>query len=199
VIAARADVRRREDHEAVAELALERFGRLDFWVNNAGVFPAAPVLEVDADQLASVFQVNVDGPLFGAQAAAAAMRGHGGAIVNIVSISGLRVRPRLAAYSISKAALDHLTRFLAVELGPAGIRVNGIAPGFIDTEMTAWVHERAGALDATNASIPLGRIGSPAEVSNAVLFLLSDAASYISGTTLLVDGGALSFSPSSEA
>jgi 3-oxoacyl-[acyl-carrier protein] reductase len=195
VLGVQADVAVRADHARLADLALERFGRLDYWVNNAGFFPSAAVLDIDETQLETTFRVNVDAHVFGAQAAAAAMGAGGGAIVNILSMSAFRVRPPRAVYSASKAAADHMMRFLAVELAPRGIRVNGVAPGFIDTGMTAWVRDQPGALDAATSSIPLGRIGRPDEVSNAVLFLLSDAASYITGTTLLVDGGALAFTP----
>jgi 3-oxoacyl-[acyl-carrier protein] reductase len=184
------DVAVAEQHQGLVTAALAAFGRLDFWVNNAGIFPRAGVLDIDAPQMRSTFGVNVDGVLFGAQAAARHMRDHGGGvIVNMASVAAVRVRPTRGAYAASKAAVDHLSRVLAVELGEYNIRVNAIAPGFIDTEMTRWVHEEPGALDRALSAIPLRRIGAPEEVFGALLFLLSDSARYVTGHTIAVDGG----------
>lgn len=187
VVAAAIDVRSKEDHERVADLALEELGGLHAWVNNAGIFPEAPVLDLPLEQLHNTLAINLDGVLLGSQAAARRMQ-PGGAIVNMASVSGLRVRAGRAAYSISKAAVVHLTRFLGYEFGDLGIRVNAIAPGFVETPMTEWVKERPGAWEAMEAQVPLGRMGKPEEISNAVAFLLSEEASYITGTTLVVDG-----------
>ncbi|MBM4574737.1 SDR family oxidoreductase, partial [Rhodococcus hoagii] len=113
---------------------------IDFWINNAGIFPFALVDEISPEQIAAVLDVNVEGVLFGAQAASRHMA-PGGAIVNMSSVSALRIRRGRGAYCTSKAAVAHLTESLAVELGDKGIRVNAIAPGYIDTEMTRWVRE----------------------------------------------------------
>jgi 3-oxoacyl-[acyl-carrier protein] reductase len=191
ILAVRADVTRPEDHRTLAELAVARHGRLDFWVNNAGVFPRTPLPEVRGEELEGAFRANVHGPLYGGQAAAQAMGDRGGAIVNITSIAARRARPGLASYSASKAATEHLTRLMAEEFGSRGIRVNAVAPGFVATRMTQWVHENPNTRDAAVAGIPLGRIAEPREIAQGVLFLLSDAASYITGTTLVIDGGAL--------
>ena len=183
-----ADVSSQQDVRAAAGQAIDWHTRLDIWVNNAGIFPQSDIASVSADQLRSTFGVNVDGVFFGAQAAAEHLP-PGGVIVNLASVAGVRPRKGRAVYSASKAAVQHLTSCLAVELGERGVRVNALAPGFINTEMTRWVHEVPGAMDKALASVPLGRIGDPAEVLAALLFLVSDAASYISGHTLAVDGG----------
>ncbi|MBB4682707.1 SDR family NAD(P)-dependent oxidoreductase [Amycolatopsis jiangsuensis] len=182
------DVTRAEDHVALARRAIDEFGRIDFWVNNAGIFPFAEVPDVTPEQIRATLSVNVEGVLFGAQAAAARMR-PGSAIVNMASVSAVRVRRGRAAYCSSKAAVAHLTESLAVELGDQGIRVNSIAPGYIDTEMTRWIQDDAPALEKALAAVPLHRIGSPEEVFGVLLFLLSDSARYVTGHSLAVDGG----------
>jgi 3-oxoacyl-[acyl-carrier protein] reductase len=188
VVGTRVDVRDAAEQDALARLAVERFGRLDFWVNNAGIFPEAPVVDIPAEQISATLAVNVEGVLFGAQAAARHMR-PGGAIVNMASVAAVRVRRGRAAYCSSKAAVQHLTECLAVELGDVGIRVNAIAPGFVDTEMTRWVQDDPVALQRALDTVPLHRLGSPEEIVGPLLFLLSDSARYVTGHTLAVDGG----------
>ena len=188
VVGTTVDVRDRDAQQRVAELAVERFGKVDLWINNAGIFPEAPAVEIPVSQIQATLSINVEGVLYGAQAAASVMR-PGGSIVNMASVAAVRVRRGRAAYCSSKAAVSHLTECLAVELGDLGIRVNAIAPGFVDTEMTRWVQDDPEALAAALGNIPLHRLGSPEEIVGPMLFLLSDSARYVTGHILAVDGG----------
>ncbi|MFD1812715.1 SDR family NAD(P)-dependent oxidoreductase [Rhodococcus gannanensis] len=188
VVGSSVDVTKAADHEALAQAALKEFGRIDFWINNAGIFPFALVEDISPEQISAVLDVNVEGVLFGAQAAARHMA-PGGAIVNMSSVSAVRNRRGRGAYCTSKAAVAHLTQSLAVELGDKGIRVNAIAPGYIDTEMTRWVQDDPVALANALDAVPLHRIGSPEEVFGPMLFLLSDSARYVTGHSIAVDGG----------
>lgn len=185
-----ADVTDRQAHDTVLETAVQEFGQLDGWVNNAGVFPESPILDCPESQIDLSLDVNVKGTLYGAQAAASHFKDNGGgAIVNMASVSALRIRRNRGAYNTAKAAALQLTYSLAVELGDHGVRVNAVAPGFIDTAMTQWVHDTPGALDNALQNVPLHRIGSPVEVFAAVYFLLSGSSRYITGTFISVDGG----------
>ncbi|WP_340538896.1 SDR family NAD(P)-dependent oxidoreductase [Nocardioides sp. GXZ039] len=188
VLATGVDVRDRDAQQCIAELARERFGKVDLWINNAGVFPETPALDIPVSQIQSTLAINVEGVLYGAQAAASVME-PGGSIVNMASVAAARVRRGRAAYCSSKAAVAHLTECLAVEYGDIGLRVNAIAPGFVDTEMTRWVHDDPPALAKALDSIPLHRLGSPEEIVGPMLFLLSDSARYVTGHVLAVDGG----------
>lgn len=188
VVGARVDVTNAAEHEALAQIALKEFGAIDFWINNAGIFPFALVDEISPEQISAVLDVNVEGVLFGSQAASRHMQA-GGAIVNMSSVSATRIRRGRGAYCTSKAAVAHLTESLAVELGDKGIRVNAIAPGYIDTEMTRWVREDPAALAHALDVVPLHRLGSPEEVFGPLLFLLSDSARYVTGNSIAVDGG----------
>ncbi|MDE1934787.1 SDR family NAD(P)-dependent oxidoreductase [Bradyrhizobium sp.] len=166
-----------------------RFGRLDALVNNAGVAVFAPLMETSDADWSRVLAVNLTGPFLCTKAAVPLMRHHGGgAIVNITSISGLRASTLRSAYGTSKAGLAHLTKQLAVELSEFGIRVNGVAPGPVDTAMAKAVHSPAIRADYHDA-IPLNRYGLEEELAEAVFFLCSDRASYITGQVLAVDGG----------
>ena len=166
-----------------------RFGRIDALVNNAGVAVFKPLLDTTFEEWSRVMATNLDGPFLCTQAAAPVMLSQGGgSVVNIASISGLRASTLRVAYGTSKAALMHLTRQQAAELGTLGIRVNAIAPGPVDTEMAKQVHSAAIRADYHDA-IPLNRYGTPEEIAAAVGFLCSDAASYVNGQTLAVDGG----------
>jgi len=165
-----------------------RFGRLDALVNNAGVAVFASVMETSNDDWSRVLAVNLTGPFLCTKAAVPLMREHGGAIVNITSISAVRASTLRSAYGTSKAGLAHLTKQLAVELASLGIRVNGVAPGPVETAMAKAVHTPEIRADYHDA-IPLNRYGLEEELAEAVLFLCSDRSSYITGQILAVDGG----------
>ncbi|MHC2331838.1 SDR family NAD(P)-dependent oxidoreductase [Bradyrhizobium sp. USDA 4454] len=172
---------------AVAAIA-NRFGRLDALVNNAGTAVFAPVLETSDADWSRIMAVNLNGPFLCTKAAAPLMREHGGAIVNITSISAVRASTLRSAYGTSKAGLAHLTKQLAVELASLGIRVNGVAPGPVETAMAKAVHTPEIRADYHDA-IPLNRYGLEEELAEAIFFLCSDRASYITGQILAVDGG----------
>ncbi|MBF6170679.1 SDR family NAD(P)-dependent oxidoreductase [Nocardia blacklockiae] len=188
IVGVGADVTVAADHEELAQRALREFGRIDFWINNAGVFPFAEAADISPEQIGATLRVNVEGVLYGAQAAARHLR-PGGAIVNMSSVSAVRVRKGRGAYCTSKAAVAHLTESLAVEFGDKGIRVNALAPGYIDTEMTRWVQDDPAALARALDAVPLHRLGAPEEVLGPLLFLLSDSARYVTGHSIAVDGG----------
>ncbi len=165
------------------------FGRIDALVNNAGVAVFKPLLETTYEEWSRVLAVNLDGPFLCTQACARVMLANGGgSVVNIASISGLRASTLRVAYGTSKAAVAHLTKQQAAELGNVGIRVNAVAPGPVDTAMAKLVHTAAIRADYHDA-IPLNRYGAETEIAAAVWFLCSDAASYVNGQTLAVDGG----------
>ena len=170
-------------------IVTKQFGRLDALINNAGIAIFKPILDVTFEDWSRVLAVNLTGPFLCAQAAAPLMRDSGGgAIVNITSISGLRASTLRAAYGTSKAGLAHLTQQQAIEFASFGIRVNAVAPGPVDTAMAKAVHTpeiRAAYHDA----IPLNRYGLEEELAEAIFFLCSDRASYITGQTIAVDGG----------
>jgi 3-oxoacyl-[acyl-carrier protein] reductase len=178
--------------ESVAAEAERLFGRLDVCVADAGVCLEAMVEEVDAAHIDAVFAVNVRGLLLTTQAAARLMRvTGGGSVVHLGSVSGYTTGPEggEAVYEASKAAVHSLTKACAIELAPRGIRVNAVAPGWVDTDMTADIPDD---LRTTFLSrVPFGRYARPEEIAEAVLFLAGDDASGITGTTLVVDGGLL--------
>jgi NAD(P)-dependent dehydrogenase (short-subunit alcohol dehydrogenase family) len=167
---------------------IERFGRLDVLVNNAATNPYyGATLEVDPSRFDKTFQVNLRGPLFWSQAAyEQAFRHEAGVIVNIASVGGMRTEFGLGVYNLTKAALIHLTRQLAHELGPN--RVVGIAPGLVETDFAAVLIENFGASLAD--AMPLKRLGQPEDIANLAVFLASDKASWITGETYVIDGGA---------
>src|SRR5262249_2497164 len=174
--------------QALAAVA-QKFGRLDVLVNNAGIAIFKPILNLTYEEWSRVLAVNLTGPFLCTQAAVPLIRDSGGgAIVTITSISGLRASTLRTAYGTSKAGLAHLTQQQAIELAPLGIRVNAVAPGPVDTAMAKAVHTpdiRAAYHDA----IPLNRYGLEEELAEAIFFLCSERASYVTGQPLAVDGG----------
>jgi NAD(P)-dependent dehydrogenase (short-subunit alcohol dehydrogenase family) len=180
-----ADARR-----AAVDAAVERFGSLDVLVNNTGVNPQyGPLVQADLGAVSKIFQVNVVAALGFVQEAHRAWMGeHGGAVVNVSSVGGLRSSGVIGAYGASKAALIRLTEELAWELGPA-IRVNAVAPAVVKTRMAEALW--SGQEDEVAARYPMGRLGTPEDVAALIGFLVSDAASWITGETVRVDGGLL--------
>ncbi|HEX6220510.1 MAG TPA: SDR family oxidoreductase [Acidimicrobiia bacterium] len=173
-------------HEAV-RATVDEFGSCDILVNNAGTNPAfGNLMEVDLGALDKTWSVNMRAPLLWVRAAYDVwMKDHGGAIVNVASVAGLRPSPFMGAYNISKAGLVHLTRQLALELAP-DIRVNAVAPAVVKTRLAGALLEDE---VATAAMHPLGRIGEPEDVARVIVFLGSDASSWMTGTIVPVDGG----------
>jgi 2-deoxy-D-gluconate 3-dehydrogenase len=188
--------------EAMVRAAVEAFGSLDILVNNAGIYPMVPMLEMTTEIFDRVYRVNLRGLAFASKAAAARMieQGRGGAIVNIASIDAFHPSMvGLAAYDASKGGVVMFTKSLALELGPHRIRVNAIAPGGITTEGTSTPLEESGMTEEEMAEmierftgrIPLRRMGDPDDIATVTVFLASGGAGYMTGETVVVDGGVL--------
>ncbi len=189
VLAIQCDVSDPAAVAAAAEQVMARYGRVDALVNNAGVAVFKPVLETSYEEWRHVMGTNLDGAFLCTQAFGAIMaRQRAGAVVNIASISGLRASTLRVAYGTSKAAIIHLTKQYAVELGNYGVRVNAVCPGPVETEMAKQVHSTAIRSDYTDA-IPQGRYGTTAEMAALVGFLCSDQASFVNGQAIANDGG----------
>lgn len=196
------DLREPEAPAQLAQAALERLGRLDIWVNNAGIYPSAHVLQLGDEEWRDVLELNLGAAFRGAREAARLMvhpanPASGGVIVNVVSNAGMAAGPASAHYVSSKHGLAGLTKALAVDLAPSGIRVVGIAPGVTRTEgieeaMVRFEEAGWGDLESyTTRTTPLGRMATPDEIARVVLFAASELASYVTGTTIVVDGGQL--------
>jgi 3-oxoacyl-[acyl-carrier protein] reductase len=183
------DVTQESDLEQLVQLAGEKFGKVDLAVNAAGIGTLGPVYDHPAESWNAVIDVCLTGVFHAVKHEARAMlaQGDGGVIVNLASIYGRQPGEGMVAYCCAKAGVEMLTRVSALELGPKGIRVNAIAPGFVETPMTAPTQpkSRAAYLD----SVPLGRLGQSEDVARAALFLVSDDADWVNGETLVVDGG----------
>jgi NAD(P)-dependent dehydrogenase (short-subunit alcohol dehydrogenase family) len=180
----------RDLSESLADRTMERFGRLDIWVNNVGGSDEKTtrlLVDTPDEVFRSQLELNLTSAFQGCKAAASRM-GDGGAIVNISSGAGTRGSPYTGPYAAAKAGMNNLTETLALELAPR-IRVNAVAPGPIATEAFEQVLNTKGQLDSIAATIPLGRLGTPDDIAAAVLYLASDAASWVTGQLLLVAGG----------
>jgi NAD(P)-dependent dehydrogenase (short-subunit alcohol dehydrogenase family) len=190
-LAQRCDVSRKAEVDAALAATVQALGPVNALVNNAGIFKAADFLDITEADWDAVISVNLKGSFLVAQAVARVMKAHGGgAIVNMSSVNGTMAIPSIASYNASKGGIDQLTRVMALALADHHIRVNAVGPGTIATELA-----RAAVLGSEDAKArilsrtPLRRLGEPAEVADAVAFLLSDAASYITGEIVYVDGG----------
>lgn len=184
------DVRDDDSVAALIDAIVARHGRLDAVVNNAGGSPYVAAAEASAKFSARIIELNLLGPLSVSQHANAVMQqqNSGGAIINISSVSGRRPTPGTAAYGAAKAGVDNLTATLAVEWAPK-VRVNSVVVGMVETEQSELFYGDADSVAAVAATVPLGRLATPADIGWAAAFLASDAASYISGATLEVHGG----------
>ena len=179
------------DQVAVAN-AIQRFGALDLLVNNAGIVRFGPLLDQSADDIASVIGVNLIGTINCAQSAAQVMAAQsGGVIINMSSVNAVHPAPNVGIYAATKAAITSLTQLQALEWGPLGIRVNAVAPGFIDAGMSAPIFLDDKVRAKRSGGVPLKRLGTAEDVVQAVLFLASDASGYIHGHELVVDGGVI--------
>jgi NAD(P)-dependent dehydrogenase (short-subunit alcohol dehydrogenase family) len=179
-----------EQASACVAATVERFGAVDVLVNNAGTSPYfGPLVDLDVPRANKTVQVNQTAVLVWTQLAVKAwMAEHGGVVLNVASIGGFAVEPWIGWYNVTKAAVIHLTRQLAGELGPS-VRVNALAPGLVRTDLARALWENGE--ETVAARLPLRRIGEPDDIAKAALFLSCDAASWITGQTLVVDGGAL--------
>jgi 3-oxoacyl-[acyl-carrier protein] reductase len=188
-IAAAGDVSKAVEIQAVIDLAIQNYGRLDILVNNSGVYKFVPLGEVTEEHFHHHFNINVLGVLLASQAAARHL-GAGGSIINISSVASRLTLPQSAVYSSTKGAVDAITGVLARELGPRNIRVNSVNPGVVVTEGT----NSAGIVGsdfetALIAQTPLGRLGQPDDIASVVTFLASDDARFLTGEQIIVGGG----------
>lgn len=184
------DLRQAGEVEALAGAALSALGQIDVLVNNAAAAARLSTVDTDAALIDELLAVNVRAPLLLIAGLVPSMisRG-GGSIVNLSSVSAVVGTPRRAAYAASKGAIDAATRSLAIELGPSGIRVNAVAPGVVDTALWARNKEVPGVIETVEAQTPLRRWAQPDDIAAVIVFLASDAARFVTGETISVDGG----------
>lgn len=195
-LAIRADLESLEEIGAMFDQVQERFGRLDFFVSNASASNFRPMMELKPHHLERTFNTNVRAFVVGTQRAATLMD-RGGRIVVLSSYGSLRVFPTYANLGATKAALEMWSRYMAAELAPQGINVNAVTPGIIESDSSAYFYDTGlvAPLDTVVPKIPKRRLGTVQEAADTVLFLLSPASEYITGTTLVVDGGLVAVSP----
>ncbi len=191
----RADVSRKGEVDEMVEKTVDEFGKIDILVNNAGIAQVIPSLEVEESEWRRVIDINLSGVFYCSQAAGKVMaRQMEGNIINIASISGAAAYPMRAAYCSSKSAVIMLTKVLAIEWAKYNIRVNAIAPGYVETKLVQDLVSR-GVLDveALKRRIPMRRLAKPEEIAKVAVFLASDDSSYITGETIFVDGGWMAY------
>jgi NAD(P)-dependent dehydrogenase (short-subunit alcohol dehydrogenase family) len=192
-LAVKCDVTKKEEVNNLVKKTIERFGKVDILINNAGICQFKPFLELTEEEWDRTLNINLRGYFLCAQAAAKEMiKKKSGVIVNIASVAMGQVGKGMAQivhYCASKGGIVAMTEALAVELAPYNIRVNAISPGAIETPMAEATKQDPKILESTLAKIPMGRMGRPEEVSNLVLFLSSDSSSYMTGSTVVIDGG----------
>jgi len=188
-VAVQGNVSQSADVDRLFADAKQAYGRIDILVNNAAVFAFAPLEGITEDEFHRQFNINVLGTILATQAAAAHFGPGGGSIVNLTSVASVGALPTSAVYTASKSAVDALTRVFAVELAPKNIRVNAVAPGATETEGAAAMGMPEEMQAAMIASIPMGRIGQPADIAQSVLFLASDASSWVTGERITASGG----------
>ncbi len=195
-LAVKCDVTNKKEIEEMVKKTVDKFGKVDILVNNAGICQFKPFLELTEEDWDRTLDINLKGYFLCAQTAAREMiKQKSGAIINVASIAMGQVGvgfPTLAHYCASKGGIVAMTETLALELAPYNIRVNAVAPGAIDTPMVDPLKADQKTMEGTLSRIPMHRMGKPEEVSNLVLFLVSDASSYMTGSTVVVDGGWLS-------
>lgn len=198
-VVVRTDVSVRAEVDALASAALAAFGRIDVWANVAGIVGYAPIVDAVEPDVRRIVDINLLGVYWGVAAAGRAMTGRGGSIINIASAGGDVPAPTLSVYGMTKAAVMHLTKTAAAELGAHKIRVNAIAPGFIETPMTSFYFtdadgtvdpvKRAETLAVKSATSPLRSTGEPTDISYAMLYLAADASRFVTGQTMRPNGG----------
>jgi glucose 1-dehydrogenase len=192
-----ADVSRTADVQKLVDAAVTSFGRLDVWVNNAGIETRTSILDTIEEQYDKVLAINLKSAFFATQAAAQQMirQGGGGSVINVSSVHEDWPMPGNTPYCLSKGGMRMLTRTAAVELAGHGIRVAGVAPGAVATPINASTMQDPALLHRLDAAIPLGRMAEPKEIASVVAFLASAGASYLTATTVVVDGGIMQASP----
>ena len=197
VLGVEADVSKVADLQRIVDSAVSTFGHLDIMVNNAGIETRTSVLETTEAQYERVLEINLKSAFFGTQLAAKQMvsQGAGGRIINVTSVHEDWPMPGNTAYCVSKGGMRMLTRTAGVELATHGILVVGVGPGAVATPINATTLNDPAALQRLDAAIPLGRMAQPAEIGSVVAFVASDAASYLSATTIFADGGLMQSSP----
>lgn len=185
------DVSNSREVDALVHTAVDKFGRLDIMVNNAGIGSLGGILDTTDEAWEKTLRINLFGVFYGARAAGNAMKAAGikGSIINMSSILGQVGFPSTISYCATKGGVVQLTHAAAIDLAPLGIRINAIAPGFIATNMTKGVLADEGFNNMIKANTPLGYVGEPDDIAQAALYLASDAAKYVTGTVIYVDGG----------